>query len=285
MRICRTKAELRAARTDLGLRGARIGLVPTMGYLHDGHLSLIRAARAETDRVIATIFVNPTQFGPTEDLASYPRDTDRDLALLRAENVDAVFLPEPGEMYAEDAETVVETTELAGVLIGALRPGHFRGVATVVTKLFNLTRPDRAYFGQKDYQQLCVIRRMVRDLDIGVEVRGMPTRRECDGLALSSRNVRLTAAARAQAPALYRALLAGQAALEAGRGVAAAQDAIRAALADADLALVRSVDIRDAQSLAQVPDRPDAPVVILLAVAFGDVLLIDNLVATPKRPA
>ena len=281
MEICRTKAHLRAVRKDLG---GRVGLVPTMGYLHDGHLSLVAAASSECAHVIATIFVNPTQFGPNEDLDSYPRDTERDLNLLRQAGVAAVFLPEPGEMYADDAETVVETRALADILIGKLRPGHFQGVATVVTKLFNIATPDRAYFGQKDYQQLCVIRRMVRDLDMPVEIRGMPIRRESDGLAMSSRNVRLDPAHRAEAPALHAALGDGAAALRAGATVAEAEEAIRARLAEAPSGEVRSVDIRDAASLHEVAGVPGGPVVLLLAVAFGDVLLIDNMVADPESP-
>ena len=199
--------------------------------------------------------------------------------------MDAVFLPEAGEMYAGDAETVVETTRLASILIGELRPGHFQGVATVVTKLLNLTQPHAAYFGQKDYQQLCVIRRFVRDLDMPVEIHGVPIRREEDGLAMSSRNVRLSPAARAAAPALFAALREGRGRIEAGDGVAVARAAVEARLSGVDGAEIRSIDIRDAATLAEVPDRPASAVAILLAVAFGDVLLIDNMVATPEISA
>ena len=281
MRICETKEELRAVRADLP---GSVALVPTMGYLHEGHLSLIRAARARCDSVITTIFVNPTQFGPTEDLDSSPRDADRDLALLRAEGVDAVFLPTPAEMYAPDAETVVMPKRLSTVLIGRLRPGHFQGVATVVTKLLNLSQPDAAFFGQKDYQQLSVIRRVVRDLDIPVAIHGVPTVREADGLAMSSRNVRLNPNHRAQAPALFAALQAGQAAIAEGRTAATARARVRACLEQTDGAEVRSIDIRDAEDLSPVKGRPERAVVILLAVRFGDVLLIDNMVATRKEP-
>ncbi|TRD15077.1 pantoate--beta-alanine ligase [Palleronia caenipelagi] len=276
MEICRTKAEIRAARAAMGT--ARVGLVPTMGYLHDGHLSLVRAARESCEKVIVTIFVNPTQFGPNEDLETYPRDEARDLALLEAEGVDTVFLPDPAEMYAADAETIVETTELSGVLIGAIRPGHFRGVATVVTKLFNITRPDAAFFGQKDYQQLCVIRRMVWDLDMDIDITGVPIRREEDGLAMSSRNVRLSEDQRAEAPALHQALLGGAGVLGQGGDVAAAETAIRARLEAARGSEIRSIDIRDAEDLSPVTGVPRRPVVMLLAVSFGDVFLIDNMV-------
>ncbi|QFU09597.1 Pantothenate synthetase [Rhodobacteraceae bacterium THAF1] len=281
MQVCETKEELRKQRAAMT---GRVGLVPTMGYLHDGHLSLVRAAREQCDHVIATIFVNPTQFGPTEDLDSYPRDADRDLALLRAEGVDAVFLPTPAQMYARDAETIVEATDLSRVLMGRLRPGHFRGVATVVTKLLNIAQPDAAFFGQKDYQQLCVIRRVVRDLDIPVAIHGIPTVREADGLAMSSRNVRLDTGQRAAAPALFAALQAGQAAIAEGRTIATARARMRTVLSQADGADIRSIDIRDAEDLSSVTGRPTRPVVLLLAVRFGDVLLIDNIVASPKEP-
>lgn len=276
MKICPLKTDLRAARAALT---GRIGLVPTMGYLHDGHLELVRRARAENDAVIATIFVNPSQFGPTEDLATYPRDTDRDLDLLRAEGVDAVFMPTPDEMYHPQSQTIVEAAHLSRILIGRLRPGHFRGVATVVTKLLNLAQPDAAYFGEKDYQQLCVIRTMVRDLDIPVRVVGVPTMREADGLAMSSRNVRLTPQARAAAPALNAALNAAQGhpRMSAGK----MRRLVRDRLMHAEGADIASIDIRDAETLAPVTGTHDAPVVILLAVRFGDVLLIDNRVIAP----
>jgi len=197
--------------------------------------------------------------------------------------VDAVFLPGPDEMYAPDAETIVEPSRLSRILIGRLRPGHFRGVATVVTKLFNLAQPHRAFFGQKDYQQLTVIRRFVRDLDIPVEVTGVPIVRETDGLAMSSRNVRLAKADRAAAPVLFAALQDGQAAIAAGESVAHARRTVRAQIATSQAADIRSVDVRDAASLGQVDGPPIDPVVILVAVRFGDVLLIDNIVAHPPE--
>ena len=285
MEICRTKAALRATLARLGEEGARVGLVPTMGYLHEGHLTLIRRARSETDRVVVSIFVNPTQFGPTEDFDAYPRDEARDFALLEAEGVDAVFAPDPSEMYDPDAETGVEATALSRILIGRLRPGHFRGVATVVTKLLNLVQPSHAYFGRKDYQQLAVIRRVVRDLDIPVEIVGVDIVREADGLAMSSRNVRLMDEHRQAAPALHAALQEGRAAIEGGRTVESARKIIRRVLQGAPGAEIGSIDIRDADGLAQVTGRPEGPAVILLAVRFGSVLLIDNMVADPRETA
>ncbi len=285
MDIHRTKAEMRAARSDLGRDGATLGLVPTMGFLHDGHMALVERARRDCDRVAVSIFVNPTQFGPGEDFDSYPRDTDRDLEVLRRAGVDAVFLPEAGEVYPEGAETVVEPARLSRILIGRLRPGHFAGVATIVTKLFNIVQPDAAYFGQKDYQQLCVIRRMVRDLDMPVRVEGVPIVREKDGLAMSSRNVRLTEEQRRAAPVLHAALEDGRRAIEAGEGVTAAGEAIRARLAGAEAAEIGSVDLRDAGTLQPLRGVATRPVVMLLAVRFGDVLLIDNMIATPREPA
>ncbi|SEN88519.1 pantoate--beta-alanine ligase [Palleronia pelagia] len=278
MEKCETKTSLRSFRAALP---GTVGLVPTMGALHEGHLSLVRRARAENDHVIATIFVNPTQFGPNEDLDTYPRAAEADLALLRAEGVDAVFTPAPAEMYHPDAQTVVETTQLAKILIGRLRPGHFRGVATVVTKLFNICQPDAAYFGEKDYQQLQVIRTMVRDLDIPVRIEGVPTMREADGLAMSSRNLRLTPEARAAAPALHAALSAVQG--RPGLSVGRMRKLLREILERAEGAEIASIDIRDAATLAPVTGTPDEPVVVLLAVRFGPVLLIDNRVIAPVK--
>ncbi len=282
MDICQTKAHLRRVLAPLRGPDSTLALVPTMGYLHDGHMALVREARATCDHVIVSIFVNPTQFGPAEDLASYPRDTDRDLALLRAEGVAAVFLPDPAEMYHPDAQTTVDTTHLSGILMGALRPGHFQGVATVVTKLLNIVQPTHAVFGRKDYQQLAVIRTMVRDLDIPVTIIGVPTQRAPDGLALSSRNVRLTPADRASAPALNAALDWAEATLP--RSPMTAEElaaAVTARLATAPGADIRSVDIRCADSLALLTGPIAAPAVILLAVRFGDVLLIDQRVVHP----
>jgi pantoate--beta-alanine ligase len=283
MQVLTTKPEMRrAVRQMRAAEHVGVGLVPTMGYLHDGHVALMRAAKAACDRVVVSIFVNPTQFGAGEDFDSYPRDTDRDLALLREEGVDAVFLPDADEMYAPDSQTVVETTELSRMLMGALRPGHFRGVATVVAKLFNIVQPDMAFFGRKDYQQLLVIRTLVRDLDMPVEVVGVPTVREPDGVAMSSRNVLLTPDQRAAAPALNAALDWAESHLP--RDPHSAEElaaAVRARLANVDGAEVLSVDIRDADTLATVAGKITAPVVILLAVRFGKVTLIDQRVVAP----
>ena len=283
MQICKTKADIRDLCATFRAEGGTIGLVTTMGYLHDGHIELVRRAREANDRVIVTIFVNPTQFGANEDLSTYPADIDRDLALLRAEGVDAVFNPSPDEMYVDGNQTIVETTKLSRVLIGKIRPGHFRGVATIVTKLFNICQADRAYFGEKDYQQLMVINRMVADLDMPVEIVGVPTVREKDGLAMSSRNVRLTAEDRAAAPALYHALLEAEEGLLAGPLTAHSLRKIISTHLNAEpRAAVQSIDIRDAETLASIRGVITRPVVALLVVRFGAVLLIDQHVLTPS---
>ena len=285
MQLCRDNASMR----DWRSRGGRIALVPTMGALHDGHLSLVAAARNWLDaqgggRVVTSIFVNPTQFGPNEDLATYPRDEENDLALLRQAGCDAVFLPQVADIYRPGAQTVVEVTDLSRMLMGRLRPGHFRGVATVVTKLFNIVQPDAAAFGEKDYQQLAVIRQMVSDLDVPVQILPVPTVREPDGLAMSSRNRRLSSAERAAAPVLNRALDHGAAMVGEGAGVSAILAEMRRIIATEPLAHVRSIDIRDAATLSRIATI-QAPVVILLAVRLGDVLLIDQRVAQPKGTA
>lgn len=281
MKICPTKVDMRDSVRAWRREGAAVGLVPTMGYLHEGHLGLVRLARERADRVVASIFVNPTQFGPNEDLATYPRDENRDLALLKAEGVDAVFMPSVEEMYGAGGDTFVEVPGLSAILQGALRPGHFRGVATVVTKLFNIVTPDFAVFGEKDYQQLTLIRQMVRDLDMPLEIVGHSTVREADGLAMSSRNVRLSAEHRPQAVVLSKALSRAQELATSAADIAALQAAIREELAAAPAAEVRSVDIRDADTLAELSGRLDQPAVVLLAVGFGNVLLIDQRVISP----
>lgn len=282
MEICPTKSDARAAVARLKADGSTLGLVPTMGYLHEGHLTLVRAAKASCDKVAATIFVNPTQFDEASDLAAYPQDLERDKALLEAEGVDMVFIPGAGEMYHPEAQTIVEPTDLANILIGALRPGHFRGVATVVTKLFNILQPHRAFFGRKDYQQLQVIRTMVRDLDIPVEIVGVPTVREADGLAMSSRNVRLTPAHRAAAPVLNSALDWAERSLP-RTPISAEELALNVAnrISEAPGAEVQSVDVRDAETLAELSGPITRDAVILLAVRFGEILLIDQRVVTP----
>jgi pantoate--beta-alanine ligase len=281
MRICRTKADMRALVRAWRQSGETTAVVPTMGYLHEGHLSLVRKAKTEADRVVTTIFVNPTQFGPNEDLATYPRDEDRDLALLRAEAVDAVFMPSVDEMYGDGGDTYVEVPGLSAILQGALRPGHFRGVSTVVAKLFNIVTPDIAVFGEKDYQQLILIKQMVRDLDAPLEILGHPTVREANGLAMSSRNVRLTEDQRTEAVALSRSLDKAEQLAETAPRIDDLEAAVRSVLSDAPSGQIESIDIRDADILAELSGALDRPAVILLAVRFGSVLLIDQRVVRP----
>ena len=281
MEICHTKQDLRATLAKLR-RSGTIGLVPTMGYLHDGHMSLVQHALQENDHTVASIFVNPTQFGNADDLSNYPRSLENDLTLLRDAGVAAVFTPTPEIMYHNDAQTIVETTELANTLMGALRPGHFRGVATVVTKLFNLFQPDRAYFGEKDFQQLAVIRAMVRDLDIPVSVRGIPTVRHQDGLAMSSRNARLSPDARAAAPILHQACLAAQDRMADRPSAQNLSQFIYNMIASEPMADIQSVDIRDAVTLEPIDGKITQSAVILLAVAFDPVLLIDQFMISTK---
>jgi len=281
MKICHTKQDLRATLTELRRSGS-IGLVPTMGYLHDGHMSLVQHALQENDHTVASIFVNPTQFGNADDLTNYPRALEDDLTQLRDAGVAAVFTPTPDIMYHDEAQTIVETTGLANKLMGALRPGHFRGVATVVTKLFNLFQPDRAYFGEKDFQQLAIIRTMVRDLDIPVTVRGVQTVRHEDGLAMSSRNARLSLDARAAAPILHQACLAAQYRLADLPSAEELSQLIHDMIASEPLADVQSVNIRDAETLEPINGPITQPAVILLAVTFDPVLLNDQFVITPN---
>ena len=276
--IIRDPAAMRARVEDLRRDGLRIAVVPTMGYLHEGHLSLLRAARAAADVVILTIFVNPTQFGPSEDLSRYPRDEAGDLAKARPCGLDLAFCPDAAAMYPPGAQTFVEVRELARPLCGEKRPGHFTGVATVVTKLFNLTRPHVAFFGEKDFQQLAVIRRMTRDLDLGIEIVGMPIVREPDGLAMSSRNVYLSAEERADALSLSRGLAAAEAAFRAGeRSAAALLAAARAPIEAASRARIDYVELRDADELTPV-DTVTRPAVLAIAVFVGATRLIDNRV-------
>ncbi len=276
MRVVRRPQELGAALPREG-----VGFVPTMGYLHEGHLALVRRARAENPFVAVSIFVNPLQFGPGEDYDRYPRDEARDLAMLEAEGVDLVFLPTPEALYPEGFSTHVEVTgPLTERFEGAHRPGHFRGVTTVVAKLFHLFHPDRAYFGEKDFQQLAVIRRMVRDLNFPLEVVGVPTVREPDGLALSSRNVYLTPEHRKEAPKLYRALLAAREAARSGRSVAEAEAAAKAILDTIPDFALDYFAIVHPGTFASLEDWvPGARA--LVAGRFPEVRLIDNLEVYP----
>ena len=281
MQICPSKIRIGQEIARLRAAGKTIGLVPTMGFLHAGHLELMRRAAQNADAVVATIFVNPTQFGANEDLSRYPRDLDRDLVLLRNEGVAAVFTPSPEEMYLPGADTIVDVPSLSGILQGALRPGHFQGVATVVSKLFNITQPDVAVFGEKDYQQLALIRKMVRDLDVPVRIIGHPTAREDDGLAMSSRNVRLSPAQRAAAKILNAALTQAEHHPQPSAEAYVAQ--ITQHLAGEALCDIKSVEIRDSEDLTALSGPLHRPAVILLAVAFGDVLLIDQRVIDPRK--
>jgi pantothenate synthetase (EC 6.3.2.1) len=274
MRVVHTIAEARAVRRALP---GTWGFVPTMGYLHEGHLSLVRRARAENDRVAVSIFVNPTQFGPHEDYARYPRDLERDLRLLEPLGVDLVFVPSVEEMYPPGFQTWVIVEEVSRPLEGASRPGHFRGVTTVVAKLFNILQPDRAYFGQKDAQQTVVIRRMVQDLNIPVEIVICPTVREPDGLAMSSRNTYLNPEERRAATVLFRALQAAKARYEAGeRDAEGLREAMREVIRAEPLARIDYVSVADPETLQEL-ERVEGPALLSLAVYIGTTRLIDNI--------
>jgi pantoate--beta-alanine ligase len=290
MRELRDPQELRRLCDARRATGQRVGLVPTMGFLHQGHLSLMKRARELADFVVVSIFVNPTQFGPGEDLDRYPQDLPGDLAKCRAAGVDLVFAPERDALYPDGYQTFVEVGALGRGLCGERRPGHFRGVATVVTKLFNLVGPCVAVFGEKDYQQLQVIRRLARDLELPVEVFGAPTVREPDGLAMSSRNSYLTPAERASATCLQRALEAVRVAVRA-RGRMAASEALaiaRGVIEAEPGARVDYVELRDAETLEPRPSVgaggmaveavPQGRTLLALAVYFGKTRLIDNTV-------
>jgi len=278
MRIVKTVGEMRVEAEARRCAGKMVGLVPTMGFFHEGHLSLMRRARAEGGMVVVSLFVNPTQFGPGEDLAAYPRDFARDCALARAEGVDLMFAPEAGEMYAGDHATFVNVERLTGNLCGASRPGHFRGVATVVAKLFNACRPQRAYFGLKDYQQVRVIETMIRDLNFPVELVRCPIVREPDGVAMSSRNSYLSADERRAATILRRSLVAAGERIEQGeRNGAAIALQLREAIETEPLASVDYAEVVDATSLAPL-GRIDGAALLAVAVRIGRARLIDNLV-------
>ncbi|MEW6755809.1 MAG: pantoate--beta-alanine ligase [Candidatus Latescibacterota bacterium] len=262
-------------------QGLRVGLVPTMGYLHEGHLSLVDRCRQESDVTVVSIFVNPLQFGPAEDYAVYPRDLERDLGLLAERGVEAVFHPSVEEVYPPGFATHVEVSGLTEGLCGAFRPGHFRGVTTVVTKLFTAVRPHVAVFGQKDYQQAAVIRRLERDLNLGIRIAVSPTVREADGLAMSSRNVNLTAEERARAPVLFAALSWAREQILAGqRETAPLATRIRQQIQAGLTERIDYVEVADAETLAPVR-RIAGRAVIALAVRVGRVRLIDNVVVEP----
>jgi pantoate--beta-alanine ligase len=282
MKITRSIAELRATLADRPSHRPSIGFVPTMGALHEGHLSLVRAAREGSHFVVVSIFVNPRQFGPSEDLQAYPRDEARDLELLRSEGVDVVFLPAVEEMYPAGSSTSVTVGPIGDILEGAARPGHFAGVATIVTTLFNIVRPEVAWFGQKDAQQLAVIRRVVSDLSLSVGIRGCPTVRARDGLALSSRNAYLSDDERARATSLFVALQQGAGVLESERNPEAAEktmvETMTAHGIDVDYAVVVDPD-----DLA--PYEGPGPALLAVAGRAGKTRLIDNLLLSPPDHA
>lgn len=275
MQVARTIAEFRRLRGELG---GDIGLVPTMGYLHEGHMALVRRARDENMYVAASIFVNPSQFGPNEDFTTYPRDTEGDLAMLTEEGVDLVFMPDPCEVYPSGFDTWIAPGRITRRLEGKFRPGHFRGVATVVLKLFNIVQPTRAYFGEKDAQQLRVIQQMVRDLDVPVEIVPVPTVREEDGVALSSRNVYLSPDQRVQARSLSQSLcLARGLAAEGERRAAVLKQRMRARIEQEPDTRIDYVSIADSGTLDELTTL-DRPALISMAVRVGKTRLIDNIV-------
>lgn len=280
MQILETIQAFREAHAALD---GTLGFVPTMGYLHAGHLELVRQARAECQHVAVSIFVNPAQFGPSEDLSRYPRDIPRDLELLRVEGVDLVLVPNVDEIYPPGYSTYVEVENVTATLEGARRPGHFRGVATVVCKLFNIVQAQRAYFGQKDAQQSVVIRQMVRDLALPTEVVIVPTVREIDGLAMSSRNVYLDPERRAAAPVIYRGLQNVETLYDRGeRNAQALRMTLQAALAQEPLAQVEYVSIADLASLQEIDGAITEGALVSLAVRFGTTRLIDNVILQPQ---
>ncbi len=263
--------------------GLTVGLVPTMGYLHEGHESLIERAVSECDRVMVSVFVNPIQFAPNEDLATYPRDFDADCALIEAAGGDLVFHPEPSELYAPDACTFVNVEGITAELCGKTRPTHFRGVCTVVSKLMNISQADRAYFGQKDAQQLAVVRRMVRDLNMNVQVVGCPIVREADGLAKSSRNAYLSPTERAAATVLSRAVAEGTRLMDSGeRSADAVCGAMRTCIEAEPLARIDYVEMVSWDGIEPV-DVAAGPVLVAMAVFIGETRLIDNFIFDSKN--
>lgn len=281
MEITRDIAGTRAAVVAARRAGRRIGLVPTMGYLHAAHLSLVEAARRDATYVVVSIFVNPTQFGPTEDLDRYPRDESGDLNKCKAAGVALVFIPPTAEMYRPQAATTVHVAGVTDTLCGPCRPGHFDGVATVVAKLFNIVQPDRAYFGEKDYQQLVVLRRMTRDLDLPIEIIGCPTVREPDGLAMSSRNALLSPDQRQRALVLYRSLCAARDRVRAGeRDTQTIIGLMRQIVEEAAPDKIDYISVVDPETLRPVA-RIEKPVRLALAVRLGPTRLIDNLPVDP----
>lgn len=281
MRVIDTVAEMQQQANQWRREGLVIGFVPTMGYLHQGHLELMRCAKGKSDRVVVSIFVNPTQFAPGEDFERYPRDLDRDMGLMHSVGVDAVFTPTVADMYPEGYQTYVEVGEVTRPLCGAKRPGHFRGVTTVVAKLFHIVKPHVAVFGEKDYQQLLTIRRMVRDLAMDVEIVGHPIVREPDGLAMSSRNVYLSEEERREALLLSQALAEATRLARSGeRAAAALVSAAQRVLEQGSRVRIDYAELRDADTLQEM-DTLDRPGVLALAAYVGKARLIDNAVLRP----
>lgn len=275
MNVVESIDALRMARSQID---GTVGLVPTMGALHAGHLALVKQAKAENDAVIVTIFVNPTQFGANEDLSKYPRDIPRDLELLRGAGVDLVFTPTPEMVYPKGFQTWITVEEVSQGLEGERRPGHFKGVATVVAKLFNLTQPDHAFFGQKDAQQVAVIKAMTRDLNFPIQIRVCPTVREADGLAMSSRNVYLTPDQRHAASVIRRSLLAADSAYEAGeREAGRIRVVIEDSIRSEPLAEIDYISIADATTLKEIVTHSDGPILVSLVVKMGHTRLLDNM--------
>jgi pantoate--beta-alanine ligase len=274
MQVVRTIAEVRALRQQLS---GSVGFVPTMGYLHKGHLALVKQARIENSAVIVSIYVNPTQFGPREDLANYPRELSRDLELLRGEDVDIVFVPSDDEMYPSGFSSWVDVEKVTEQLEGASRPGHFRGVATVVAKLFYIVQPTKAYFGQKDAQQAVVIKRMVSDLNMGIEIVVVPTARESDGLAMSSRNIYLSPGERRAAAILFKALTLARQIWQGGeKDAGKIRRQMTSLIQKEPLARIDYVSIANAETLEEL-SLIDRPALVSLAVKIGKTRLIDNM--------
>jgi pantoate--beta-alanine ligase len=274
MKLIETIAGVREFRASL--KGT-VGFVPTMGYLHEGHISLAKQARAENDISAVSIFVNPTQFGPKEDFKTYPRDIDRDLAMLKP-YTDIVFIPPDKEMYPDGYNTWVEVKDITDVLEGAIRPGHFKGVTTVVDKLFNIIQPDKAYFGQKDAQQVAVIKKMVKDLDMPLEIVVCQTIREKDGLAMSSRNTYLTPEMRRNAPVLYKSLQKAREMYRGGeRDAGKIKQAMSEIISSQPIGVIDYISLADNETLKEI-SRIERPALISIAVKFGKTRLIDNTV-------
>lgn len=285
MKIIKTIKEMQELSRSLILQGKKLGFVPTMGALHEGHLSLVRQARKDNDVVIVSIFVNPIQFGPHEDFARYPRDLEGDSEKLKRESVDILFYPDIREMYPEGYKTFVEVQGLSDRLCGAFRPGHFRGVATVVTKLFNIVKPHRAYFGLKDYQQTVIIKKMVNDLNMDIEIVTCPTVREPDGLAMSSRNLYLKADERKAATVIYRTLLEAEKLIREFKSPEEVRTIMLERLKSEPL--VSSIDyagVYDPETLEEIKDySEDKEILIAIALRIGNTRLIDNIIVSPNK--